>query len=217
MKVGTDAVLLACLAPLQNRENILEIGCGSGIISLIAAQRSNANIIAIDIHQDSVLQATENFNISPWYSRIKCHNISIQDFSKRVERKFDAILSNPPFFIDSLKSPIENRNLARHNHHLSQLELLQLARQLLKPKGILCLILPLTEGETLIQMAQEEGLYLKSRVDIVPKPSKKTNRIVIELGMSPQEYTHQQLIIRKENNDYTLAYKELTKDFYLAL
>jgi tRNA1Val (adenine37-N6)-methyltransferase len=217
MKVGTDAVLLACLSPLENSEDILEIGCGSGIISLIAAQRSLANITAIDIHEDSVLQATENFKNSPWSGRINCHHISIQEFSKKEDRKYDAIISNPPFFIDSLKSPDENRNLARHNHHLSQLELLQSARQLLKPKGILSLILPLTEGEEMIQKAIEEGFYLISRLNILPKPSKKANRIVIELSLREKENQKKQLIIREENNEYTNAYKELTKDFYLAL
>lgn len=215
MKVGTDAVLLPCLTDLYKAQNILEVGCGSGVISLMLAQLSEAHILAIDIHRDSVDQALENFELSPWKKRLNAQYISLQEFANTSQTKFDLIISNPPFFIDSLKSPEKNRNLARHNDSLSQTDLLLSARQLMNPKAVLSLILPLTEGEEIIRKAIEEGFYLISRVDILPKPSKKVNRMVIELSLSEQNFKQKQLIIREENNEYTQAYKELTKDFYL--
>lgn len=217
MKVGTDAVLLPCLTDFSNIYNILEVGCGSGVISLMCAQLSHSDILAIDIHEDSVIQTQENFNLSPWSDRLKAKQISFQELAINSKQKFDLIISNPPFFIDSLKSPKENRNLARHNDSLSQIDLLQSARQLLKPDGCLSLILPLNEGEEMIKLAKEEGFHLKTRANIQPKPSKPDNRIVVELSLKKQESEYKELIIREENNEYTEAYKELTKDFYLAL
>jgi len=217
MKVGTDAVLLPCLTDYSKIQNILEVGCGSGVISLLSAQLSDAHILAIDIHENSVVQANENFKLSPWKARLNAKHTSFQKFANTAEIKFDLIISNPPFFVASLKSPEKNRNLARHNDLLSQNELLQSARQLLNPEGKLSLILPQTEGEELLVKAIEDGFYLKRRVNIKPKSSKKANRIVIELSLKKQETEYKELIIREESNEYTNAYKELTKDFYLAL
>jgi len=217
MKVGTDAVLLPCLTDLSNAQNILEVGCGSGVISLMCAQLTKAEILGIDIHRDSVEQALQNFNLSPWSKRLKAKLISFQELVAKNYQKFDLIISNPPFFMGSLKSPQENRNLARHNDSLSQLDLLQSARQLLNPNGHISLILPINEGEELIKLAEEEGFHLTTRVNIQPKPTKPANRIVIELSLVEQKTTLDAIIIREESNEYTKAYKELTKDFYLAL
>lgn len=217
MKVGTDAVLLPCLTDFSQANHILEVGCGSGVISLMSAQLSQAQIHAIDIHLQSVNQAQQNFKESPWSNRLTVQNISFQEFAQSCTQEYDLIISNPPFFIDSLKSPIENRNLARHNDHLTHSELLNSARQLLKPNGTLSVILPQNEGVEFTKKALKDGFYLKSRTEIKPKPSKSANRVVIELCLVQQDNHVKQLIIREENNEYTQAYKELTKDFYLAL
>jgi tRNA1Val (adenine37-N6)-methyltransferase len=217
MKVGTDAVLIPCLTDFSNAQKILDVGCGSGVISLMCAQLSNAEILAIDIHKNSVEQAQENFNVSPWANRLISKHISFQEFAKQNPGKFDLIISNPPFFKDSMKSPEMNRNLARHTDALSQRDILNSARSLLKLQGILSLILPLTEGEEMILKAKEEGFHLKTRVNIKPKSTKSVNRIVIQFSLNEQKVEVRELIIREENNEYTKAYKELTKDFYLAL
>jgi tRNA1Val (adenine37-N6)-methyltransferase len=217
MKVGTEAVLLPCLTDFANTRHILEIGSGSGVISLLCAQLSKANILAIDIHKDSVKQAHDNFSLSPWKDRLTVKNIALQDFALKSKQRFDLIISNPPFFIDSMKSPYENRNLARHNETLSHLDLLSSAHSLLKPNGRISLILPLIEGEKMIKKASVMEFYLKSRVNIKPKPTKAPNRIIIELSLIEEESKQSELIIREENNEYTRAYRELTKDFYIAL
>ena len=216
MKVGTDAVLLACLCPIENTQNILDIGCGSGIIPLILAQRSKAEIIGIDIDESSTLQSEENFKLSKWDERLWSKNTSIQEFANTSQQKFDLIISNPPFFVKSTKSPYEKRNLARHNDTLSFLELIVSAKKLLKENGTFSLVLPQTEGEEFIEMAVKNGFYLKRKMLVFPKTSKPHNRIIFDLCLYKTFTVCRKLILRKENNEYTPAYKELTQDFYLA-
>ena len=119
MKVGTDGVLLGAWANLEDCESILDIGTGTGIIALMAAQRSNAEIEAIDIEKNACLQATENIENSPWPTRINVHNESLQLFAEKTEKKYSHIISNPPFFCNSLLSDDKNRQLARHPISLS--------------------------------------------------------------------------------------------------
>lgn len=216
MKVGTDAVLLACLAEMGDSKQILDIGCGSGIISLICGQNSNAQILGIDIDNDSIEQAKNNFKWSPWAQKLKASCISLQDFSSSSTKLFDLIISNPPFFVDSMKSGIKKRNLARHNDHLSFQDLIISSKSLLNSHGKIIIILPFTEGLELIQIATENDLYLSKQISIFPKKSKEANRLVIEFGLTKSTTSKLELIIREENNEYTKEYKELTKDFYLA-
>ncbi len=216
MKVGTDAVLLAALVEMSEYNSILDIGCGSGVISLMCAQKSRAQISAIDIDKDSVEQAHENFESSKWNSRLKVSECSVQEYAKLPEQKFDLLISNPPFFENALKSPLESRNKARHNDTLSSEDLLHSARQLLLAHGKLAIILPFTEGEEFIKTASSHQFYLQRRVEIQPKPSKIANRLVLEFVLSPCETTKENIIIREEGNDYTEDYRRVTKDFYLA-
>lgn len=216
MKVGTDAVLLAALVKMKNYEKILDIGCGSGVISLMCAQKSKAEISAIDIDQNSVEQAHENFELSGWSHHLNAYHSSAQKFSLENQQKFDLIISNPPFFENALKSPLESRNKARHNDTLSSEDLLTSARRLLNTHGKLALILPFTEGEEFIKIASSHQFYLQRKVEIQPKPSKKANRLVLEFILSPCETTNESIIIREEGNDYTEEYRCVTKDFYLA-
>jgi len=216
MKVGTDAVLLGAFLSCDKAKNILEIGTGSGVIALIAAQKTSAQIIAIDIHKNSVIQAYKNFSLSPWAGRLKSQHISIQDFSKKQELLFDCVVSNPPFFENDMKSKDSDRNIARHNDHLSPKELIDSVRKILHPRGIISLILPKTEGELFIQMALENKYYLKRKILIYPKKSKPANRIIFDLCLYQTITKFNSLVIRNENNEYTQQYRELTKDFYLA-
>ena len=216
MKVGTDAVLLGCYLPIENCKNILEIGCGSGVISLVAAQRSEASILGIDIHKDSVLQAQQNYDISPWASLLTSQQISLQELAENNNQRFDCIMSNPPFFENSMKSPSSKRNLARHNDSLSPTDLILSVKKLLNPNGILSLVLPKTEGEDLIRLSIKHGFFLKKKVLVFPKASKDYNRVIFDLIQVPMPTTCEKLIIREENNEYTVKYRELTKDFYLA-
>jgi tRNA1Val (adenine37-N6)-methyltransferase len=216
MKVGTDAVLLGSLINMRSSENILDIGCGSGIISLIAAQKCQANIVGIDIDEASIIQANENFELSKWKDRLKAERISLQDARDQFHTCFDLIISNPPFFVNSMKSPLEKRNLARHNDLLNSFDLLSSVKTLLSPMGKLALILPAIEGEEFIQQATKHDFYLERKIFVQPKPSKKANRLVLEFKLQACDYSSEIYVIREENDEYTQAYRQLTKDFYLA-
>lgn len=216
MKVGTDAILLACLSPVEKSKNILEVGCGSGIISLALAQLSDAKIQAIDIHQGSVSQANYNFSISPWANRLNAVAISFQNYADSITDKYDHIISNPPFFENSMKSFSEERNLARHTDTLSFQEILLASQKLLVSDGLLSLVLPDTEAEQFISLALESSFYLHQKVMIYPKKSKKANRIILSFGHIEKNILIKELVIREENNEYTQEYRKLTKDFYLA-
>lgn len=216
MKVGTDAVLLGSLIEMDGAKHILDIGCGSGVISLMAAQKSEAQIRGVDIDQSSVDQANKNFMSSKWKNQLIAEKISIQAFSQRSTQKYDLIISNPPFFENDLKSPSEIRNKARHNDSLSYSDLLKSSHQLLKTTGRLALVLPFAEGEDFLHLASSQSFFIMRKTLIYPKPSKKANRLILELTLKPCQTQVEELTIREENNQYTSQYRHVTKDFYLA-
>jgi tRNA1Val (adenine37-N6)-methyltransferase len=216
MKVGTDAVLLGAVAEVKDTDRILEIGTGCGVISLMLAQRSNAQIDAVEIDEESVLQAKVNVLNSPWKDRINIIHSSLQDFARQTENKYSLIISNPPFFSRSLKSPFEKRNISRHNDNLSFEELINGAAQLMHPGAGFWLILPVNESRHLINAASEKGFYLHTFIRIFPREGKCHYRNVLHfkkiLTSIPIE---KDLLIRKSDNTYTDDYKTLTQDFYL--
>jgi len=216
MKVGTDAVLLGSWVNIENAESALDIGTGSGVIALMLAQRSDAEITGIDIHEPSILDATENFKESPWKSRLMARNFSLQEFVNFNEKKYDLIVSNPPFFSNSLISPSENKSLAKHNQSLSQYELLKSVLTLLKENGKFSVILPASEISEFTIKAVKMGFYTKKQLRIFPKTNKAFNRIITTFSLQPFGICEiEELIIRDQNNNYTSEYKDLTKYFYL--
>jgi tRNA1Val (adenine37-N6)-methyltransferase len=216
MKVGTDAVLLGALTNVSNARTILEIGTGSGVIALILAQRSGAMIDAVEIDEESAGQATENARSSNWHERINIIHDSLQDFTTKVSKKYDLIVSNPPFFSCSLKSPYKKRNLSRHDDELSYEELIDCSSQLLAPGASLWVILPVNESEVFTRIALKAGLFPSYRMIIIPKEGRKAHRCIIEFNESvtgsPKEKT---LVILDVNGKHTAEYKALTKDFYI--
>lgn len=219
MKVGTDAVLLGTLSDLPTTGKILEVGAGTGVISLILAQRCSAQITAIDIHQASVWEARANFNESPWTDRLKALMIPYQLYAKQGNPiQYDLIISNPPFFENDLKSRDENRNLARHNDHLSFRDFLLASRNFISEKGKLSLILPVTEGKLFIEEAKNFGFFLQKQIKIKPKPEKEANRLILSFGNQVMdEIQEESITIRNSDNSYTETYKILTEDFYISL
>ena len=215
MKVGTDGVLLGAWANAFKANNILDIGTGSGLIALMMAQKSNAKIHAIDIDKNSINQAIENFKKSPWENRLCAKDISLQEFIKNQNKKFDLIISNPPFFVDSLKSPNKNKTASKHNVHLDFQELASGIKHLLSKDGKACLILPKTESTEFINQMLIEILHLQKIVDIYPKPGKPINRCLLEFGFDKIHRDESNLTIRNLDNTYTSEYIRLTQDFYI--
>lgn len=217
MKVGTDAVILGAWVDPADAKNILDIGTGTGVLALMLAQKSKAKIEAIEIDKDSCDQASDNVRFSKWPDRINIQHISFQDFSTLSEGKFDLIVTNPPYFIASLKNKEESRALARHSDLLPFSTLISGVKKLLHPKGRFYLILPSKEADIFRDLAEQNGLHLskllriKTRVD---KPEEK--RHVMKFEFSPTSFSEQTLIIEQgSRHEYSEEYKTLTKDFYL--
>lgn len=220
MKVGTDAVLLGCLAHADTSTpaHILDIGTGCGLIALMMAQRfPSATIDAIDIDENSVCEAASNFSASPWCSRLQPHHTSLQTYTTSV--RYNLIVSNPPFFANSLKGPNTQRNMARHNETLLPHILLDCVSALLAPNGAFCCILPCLQASQVITDGRmRHQLQCTSQVDIRNFADSQFKRTFFTLQQSSSAALNvQTLTLRNPDNSYTEAHRELTKEFYLAL
>jgi len=216
MKVGTDAVLLGAIAEVENSGNILEIGTGCGVIALILAQRSQSQIDAIEIDEESARQAGENIRNSSWKDRITIIHSSLQDFILRSEERYDLVISNPPYFSRSLKSSDKKRNISRHNDLLSFDELITGSTGAMSPGGSLWVILPVKESMDFIEKAMNYRLHLHLEMKITPKTGKECHRVIMHFMNAPAKTVAQKnFTIRNADNSYTMEYKEVTRDLYL--
>ena len=216
MKVNTDAVLLGAWVDAASAKSVLEIGTGCGVIALMLAQRSGAQIEGIDIDSSSVLQAKSNVLKSGWSDRIKITQTSLQEFQKHSNKKFDLIVSNPPFFIKSLKSAKENRNISRHDEKLSFDELISGVIHFLDSNGRFSLILPLPENIIFREKALINGLHPLRELYIYPKRGKPVKRICTEFSfVRSHPVEKSELAVRNNDDTFTSEYRELTGEFYL--
>lgn len=220
MKVGTDGVLLGAWTPICNTPQplLLDIGTGTGLIALMLAQRiPHAYIHAIEIDHDAYTQATENCLKSPFSSRITLHHTPLQSYE--TTEPFHAIACNPPYFIDSLKSPDKSRTTARHTDSLSFTELLAHSQRLLTPEGNLSVILPTTEAAQLLALAPQYNFHPNRITHIHPTPNAPIKRQLINLIQStePIKIEENELTIEISRHQYTPEYIALTRDFYLKM
>jgi tRNA1Val (adenine37-N6)-methyltransferase len=217
MKVGTDAVLLGSWIQPNGSTHILDIGTGTGVIALMLAQKTNASIVGIDIDVSATQQAQENVDESKFKNSITLFNTSFQDYVKTTALKFQLIVSNPPFFEQSLKSSDEKRSNARHADVLPFDDLLDGVIKLLDVKGKFCLILPTLEAEKFRNMAQKKGLYLSKLLRVKSRVDKDTDkRHLMQFEFTPTEFSEETIAIEEdERHSYTQAYKELTKAYYI--
>lgn len=214
-KVGTDGVLLGASADVDNVSSILDIGTGTGLIALMLAQRCNAEIKAIEPDHESFEQACSNVKESRWASQIEVQNIRLQDYDPGSLR-FDLLVSNPPFFSDSLRNPEPAKASARHNDYLSNKDLFEGSGRLLSEGGRLQVIMPYVEGNVLIAEAQEYGLYCSEILKIKPLPTSEIRRLILTFSRQKQKTTEKFLTIEHDRrHEFTEEYKKLTKDYYL--
>ncbi|MCH5307908.1 MAG: methyltransferase [Prevotella sp.] len=210
MKVGTDGVLLGAWA--RGGQRILDVGCGTGLIALMMAQRyKEAQVIGIDIDEGAVLQSLNNIAASPFKNRIGILHQSVQDFSMLSERQglYDAVVSNPPFFVDSLKAPDKQRNAARHTDKLTYAELMQATYKLLADNGEFSVVVPFDYRHRMEDEAIFAGFF-PSRVCAIRTVSHKPpRRFLLAFRKHPCLCQQEELTIGDE------AYMELTRDFYL--
>lgn len=221
MKVGTDGVLLGAWARVEDARSILDIGTGTGLIALMLAQRNNyANIVGIDIDSDAAIQAKENVEGSIFSSRIVIEHSSLMEYVQQTNKKFDVIVSNPPYFINSLESPHHNRAKARHANSLALGDLLLLASKVITTDGRLSIVYPYDEINNIEKFITEYGWFVVRRTDVYSKvDSIKPIRILLELGFGKPTATPDVSVlhIEVERHKYTDQYKKLTKDFYLKM
>ncbi|MCE3229754.1 MAG: Methyltransferase type 11 [Bacteroidetes bacterium] len=216
MKVGTDAVLLGAWIIPNGSKSILDIGTGTGIIAMMLAQKSKANIVAIDIDKDSTDQAALNVQESQ-FRNIEVKNLSLQVMASTTAQKFSLIVTNPPYFIDSLKSSKDNRTIARHADLLPFEDLISGVKKLLDEKGKFCLILPTKEAAIFREMAKQKGLYLSKLMRVRTRSDKDSEkRHLMQFEFKETEFSESTLIIESDRNmKYSDEYIELTKDYYI--
>ena len=215
MKVGTDGVLLGAWTDDSNAQRILDVGTGSGLIALMLAQRSNAPIDAIDIDENAYKQAIINFENSPFSERLKVYLTDFLSYSP--SQNYDLIVSNPPYFIDSLKSPNPSRNFARHSDELNLEALVQKSKQLLSTQGRLSLILPFSSFDSIQAIAIQNHLYLTRKTIVRPLKNHPPKRILLEFSPKEKEIEINDIFIEESRHRYSQEYIELTKDFYLGM
>lgn len=214
-KVGTDGVLLGASADISGSDKILDIGTGTGLIALMLAQRSDGKITAIEPDLDSYRQACRNMEICKWSNRITVENTSLQNFNP-VDTEFDLIVTNPPYFINSLKNTDSREALARHNDNLSLDEILNGVSRLLSEDGLFQIILPYYEGNIFLAEAAGYGFYCNSVLKIRPLPTSEVRRLILGFGRKRTVCKEKFLTIeRGKRHEFTEDYINLTKDFYL--
>lgn len=219
MKVGTDGVLVGAWAQVDGAARILDIGTGSGLIALMLAQRNpQAFVVAVDIDEAAVEQVRENVARSPWADRMDVTRLDIRQAPEEWKGRFDAIVSNPPYFVESVKCPQAQRNTARHTDALDFKALLAKVAFLLSDEGCFSVILPAQAASDFVALALKEGLSLSRQTWVHSRaelPPKRVLMAFVKSSCLQTEIRH--LAIETTHHVYTSEFKELVKSFYLAL
>ena len=220
MKLGTDSVLLGSYAPVASSvKKVLDVGTGTGVVALMLAQRLSEKdgdgfrIEGIDIDEPSVVEASENFANSPWAGNLSAERCALSNWPGK---EYDLIVSNPPFFDDSLLNPDERLSEARHTVSLSYRELCEYASGALAGDGILSMVLPKDVQKPLIRVAASFGLYLFECVDVRTTSAKAAKRMVISFSKVKRDWQKKELVMM-ENGDYTAQYRALMEPFLISL
>ncbi len=219
MKIGTDGVLLGAWAPIaHNPFSILDIGAGTGIIALMLAQRSHAEVIeALEIDDSAYEQCVENFEQSPWNDRLFCFHASLEEFAEEIDDTYDLIVCNPPFYSEDYKTQNQQRDLARFQDAMPFQHLIASVTTLLSKDGLFAVIIPFSEEENLIKIAEAARLFPKRITHIKGTPTSVIKRSLIAFSFQNAELETSELIIETSRHQYTSEYIELTKDFYLKM
>lgn len=223
MKIGTDAVLLGAWASLKKSPfSILDIGAGTGVLSLMLAQRCHAELIdAIEIDDNAYEQCVDNFEQSYWGDRLFCYHASLEGFVEELEDEddtYDLIICNPPFYSEDYKTDDSQRDLARFQDAMPFEHLIESASKLLsKELGNFSVVIPFKEETNFIDIASKFKLYPNRILHVKGNPTSETKRSLIEFSFRESDIITNVLIIETERHQYTEDYINLTKDFYLKM
>jgi tRNA1Val (adenine37-N6)-methyltransferase len=217
MKVGTDAVLLGAWVDVGNAKAILDIGTGCGVIALMMAQRSGvaSRIDAVESHGASAMQAIENVNKSPWPAKVQVKPGSIQKFHSEV--LYDLIISNPPYFNNSLLPPTQDRQVARHTETLTFDDLLAAVKRLLDPNGSFAVVLPVNEGNQFREQAAQYELSCHRSMAFYSRKEKQQERWLMEFSFTGKrnEVSSETVALYEDGDQWTERYATLMREFYL--
>ncbi|WP_207435636.1 methyltransferase [Sabulibacter ruber] len=216
MKVCTDSCVLGAYAQVAGAKRILDIGAGTGLLSLMVAQRApEAHIEAVEIDPAAAAQAQENICLSPWADRVRLFPMSLQEFAQINPGQFDIIISNPPFFQASLKSSDAVKNQAKHTETLSFTEVISFSARFLSSEGKLHILLPPHEARVFEQEAHANGFYTNNILWLEATPGGKLLRTIHTYSRLRSTMSESTLAVREKDHTYTQAFRELLKDYYL--
>jgi tRNA1Val (adenine37-N6)-methyltransferase len=215
LKVGTDGVLLGAWCSVDGIQRILDVGTGTGLIALMLAQRSEAEIHAIDISGDASLDAGLNFGKSPWTGRLSLFTADFNLFSAEPDGQYDLVVCNPPFFKKSMLSASAASSMARHDVTLTFLQLIKGAKRMLSDSGRLAVIVPAEAFDDFRESARLEGFYLSRKTTVIPKSDRPAKRILLEFSLNPCYPEIRELVILKGEKLFSDDFMALTREFYL--
>lgn len=221
LKVSTDSCLFGAWASkyvqfkMFDVRHMLDIGSGTGLLMLMLAQKSNAMIDGIEIDEPSYKQAKENIEASPWKDRLNLFLGDVKQF--QFTKKYDFIISNPPFYEGNLKSDASNRNIAMHDDGLKLEELLQVVDSNLTTDGSFAVLLPYHRADVFICTAKEKNLHLAKRMNVKQSVTHCCFRTMLLFERKKTEVLVEELSIKNTSNEYTEQFAELLKDYYLYL
>lgn len=219
MKVGTDGVLLGAWTPLDGVRTALDVGTGTGLIALQLAQRSAAvQVIGVEIDAEAALQAQENVDAAPWNGRVQVVCSDIKEY-RPVDKRFDLVVSNPPYFVEALKCPNSQRNAARHagEDTLSFDTLFSVSKTLLNEGGRVAVVIPVEVEQALLSAAVKHGFFPTRLLRVFTKPGKPVRRLLFCFAQQASACIEESLCIEHEHHQYTPEYISLTRDFYLKM
>ncbi len=216
MKVCTDSCIFGAYVSVKNANHILDIGTGTGLLALMLSQRSEASMDAIEIDPIAAEQAKENVINSPWRNRIHVLTMSIQEYQVSANKKYDLVISNPPFYSNSLKSEKEKINLAYHSTSLNMKELVASVVSLLNTEGKFAVLLPPFESGLIRDVCASSGLYAEDILHIRDHDQSGVLREITTFSFIEKSITSKELIIKKEGQ-YSEAFINLLKPYYLNL
>lgn len=219
MKVCTDACIFGAYVPVKGAKNILDIGSGTGLLSLMMAQRADsyASITAVEINKDAYQQSLENFSASKYKSRIKNYHSSIQAFTNTSRAKYDLIISNPPFFKNNLKSREKAKDQALHATDLPPEALAEAVVKLLDPRGCFFVMLPEYESGRMKNILKEYGAEPFSKLNVRDRKGSGVLRVITEFSFVSEKVREEELLIKKRNGAYSKEFVDLLKEYYLYL
>ena len=220
MKVCTDACLFGAwsankfLSYRPNAKNILDIGTGTGLLTLMLAQKIDANFFAVEMDQPSSSQALQNFKASPWRDKILLQTINILNLESEI--KFECIICNPPFYENDLASPHQNKNAAMHSSELNFSQLLNAMHKHLEVHGVASVLVPFAREAHFEARVLQSGFYLSEKMQVRQTPQHPFFRSMYLLSLTRLKDVKSAMEIKSTANDYSIEFRALLKNYYLA-